>query len=175
MSSTHSQNCTRAREAKTTPCTEVPHSKSLSRVEIWLTIYETCDRLESFTRDPMKYKGSPFDLYEFCDSSPLQKYDPMGLEPGSPACTACDLGATLCFTLAAVKCAFDLIEAAKCTREILPSLEFEFPNPKRGCPPIKRRIWHPCSVIQPPGTPARALCCLSFAASRMRRIYVWMF
>ena len=45
----------RAREAKTTPCTEVPMLKSRNRIEIWLTIYDDCDGLESFTRDPIGY------------------------------------------------------------------------------------------------------------------------
>ena len=45
----------RAREVKTRICTEAPYSKSLGRVEIWLTIYESCDGLESFTRDPIGY------------------------------------------------------------------------------------------------------------------------
>ena len=70
----------RAREAKTTSCTEAPHSKSFGRVEIWLVIYEGCDGLESFTRDPIGYRGSPFDLYEYCESSPLQNFDPLGLD-----------------------------------------------------------------------------------------------
>ncbi len=70
----------RAREVKTPSCTDVPHSKSLGCVEIWLVIYEGCDGLESFTRDPIGYRGSPFDLYEYCESSPLQNFDPLGME-----------------------------------------------------------------------------------------------
>ena len=70
----------RAREAITPICTEARYSKSLSCVEIWLTIYEGCVGLESFTRDPMKYKGSPYNLYEYLDGGPLYRVDPLGLE-----------------------------------------------------------------------------------------------
>jgi len=31
-----------------------------------------------FTRDPIGFRGSPFDLYEFLESSSLQNVDPMG-------------------------------------------------------------------------------------------------
>ena len=68
----------RAREEFTSSCTEVPHSKSLCRVEIWLTIYESCDGLESFTRDPIE---SDENLYEYCWSSPLCFMDPTGNHP----------------------------------------------------------------------------------------------
>ena len=47
----------RAREVKTRICTEAPHSKSFGRVEIWQAIYESCDGLESFTRDPIGLNG----------------------------------------------------------------------------------------------------------------------
>ena len=80
----------RAREAKTTPCTEAPMLKSRSRIEIWLTIYETCDRLESFTRDPIKYRGG-FNLEQFVFSSPLVYVDPTGLfevDPGAGVVSA---------------------------------------------------------------------------------------
>ena len=70
----------RAREVKPPSCTDVPHSKSLGCVEIWLTIYESCDGLESFTRDPIDYEGSEWNLYEFLASSALMNLDPMGLE-----------------------------------------------------------------------------------------------
>ena len=33
------------------------------------------------SRDPIGYKGSPFDLYEFLDSSPLFRMDPSGKNP----------------------------------------------------------------------------------------------
>ena len=68
----------RAREANTRSCTEAPHSKSFGRVEIWLMIYEGCGGLESFTRDPIGYDGSPFNLYDFVDSQPVFKTDPSG-------------------------------------------------------------------------------------------------
>ena len=69
----------RAREAMTPRCTEAPHSKSLGRVEIWLMIYESRGGLEFFTRDPIGFKGSPYDLYEFVDGNPLGKTDPSGM------------------------------------------------------------------------------------------------
>jgi len=68
----------RAREEKTRICTEAPRSKSLSRVEIWLVISESCDGLESFTRDPIGFEGSPYDLYEFLSSRALIRTDPEG-------------------------------------------------------------------------------------------------
>ena len=74
----------RAREAITTSCTEVAHSKSLVRVEIWLAIYESRVGLESFTRDPIGYEGSEWDLYEFLDSRVLLIVDPDGQCPGPP-------------------------------------------------------------------------------------------
>lgn len=67
----------RAREAKVRSCTEAPHSKSLVRVEIWQTIYETRDRLESFTRDPIEFEGSEWNLYE--TKMFLSRMDPTGL------------------------------------------------------------------------------------------------
>ncbi len=70
----------RAREANTRSCTEAPHSKSRNGIEIWLLIYESCDGLESFTRDPIGYRGSEWNLYEYVDGGPLQRVDPLGLE-----------------------------------------------------------------------------------------------
>ena len=70
----------RAREVKTTHCTEASHSKSLDCVEIWLTIYEGCDGLESFTRDPIGFDGSEWNLYSYVDSRPLLGLDPSGLK-----------------------------------------------------------------------------------------------
>jgi len=69
----------RAREVKTTHCAEVPESKSLSRVEIWLLIYESCDGLESFTRDPIGFEGSEWNLYEVMEGMVLDGLDPTGL------------------------------------------------------------------------------------------------
>ena len=66
----------RAREAKTSNCTEARHSKSLGRVEIWLMIYEGCDGLESFTRDLIGYYDGP-NIYS--SKIGLQKTDPRGL------------------------------------------------------------------------------------------------
>ena len=75
----------RAREVKTTSCTEAMHSKSLDCVEIWQAIYDCRARLESFTRDPMKYRGSRDNLYEYCSSSPVIRIDPEGTSD-NPAC-----------------------------------------------------------------------------------------
>ena len=69
----------RAREVKTRICTEAPYSKSLDCVEIWQAIYDCRDGLESFTRDPIGYEGSPWDLYEYCGSFPLASTDSSGL------------------------------------------------------------------------------------------------
>ncbi len=68
----------RAREAKTPSCTEVPHSKSLDRVEIWLLIYEGCVGLESFTRDPIGFDGGGHGVYEYCRGFPTRAVDPSG-------------------------------------------------------------------------------------------------
>ena len=53
----------RAREVKTTKCTEAPRSKSLSRVEIWQVVFESRGGLESFTRDPIGFEDG-FNLYQ---------------------------------------------------------------------------------------------------------------
>ena len=74
----------RARETITTSCTEVAHSKSLGRVEIWLMIYEGCDGLESFTRDPIGYYSGDLDLYSFVSNSPTFFGDPSGLLRSQP-------------------------------------------------------------------------------------------
>jgi len=50
-------------------------------------IYEGCVGLESFTRDPIGYRGSPYDLYEYVDAQPLRKTDPSG-KLGVPGCVA---------------------------------------------------------------------------------------
>ena len=69
----------RAREVKTTSCTEAPHYKSLSRVEIWQAIYDCRVGLESFTRDPIGYAGSEWGLYVYVGGKALISIDPMGL------------------------------------------------------------------------------------------------
>ena len=69
----------RAREAKTSTCTEAPRFKSRSGIEIWLVIYDRCDRLESFTRDPIGFVGSRWNLNEFVGSRVLVALDPSGL------------------------------------------------------------------------------------------------
>jgi hypothetical protein len=70
----------RAREAKTPRCTEVPMLKSRSRIEIWLTNYETCDRLESFTRDPIGFRARSANIYQYISGRVLIALDPSGLQ-----------------------------------------------------------------------------------------------
>jgi len=69
----------RAREAKTRICTEAPHSKSLSRVEIWLVIYESCEGLESFTRDSIGYVDG---LSQYSNYFDVRSIDPSGEKIG---------------------------------------------------------------------------------------------
>jgi hypothetical protein len=52
--------------------------KSRNCIEIWLTIYETCDGLESFTRDPIGYEGSEWSVYEYGEANSLRNIDPTG-------------------------------------------------------------------------------------------------
>ncbi len=51
-------------------------------------IYESCDGLESFTRDPIEYYDGP-NLFSFLSASPLSWFDPSGLcaEPPETAVT----------------------------------------------------------------------------------------
>lgn len=52
-------------------------------------------------KDPIGYKGSPFDLYEYVKGHPLVERDPMGLD----RCTdLCDAAAATCFVLATAAC-----------------------------------------------------------------------
>jgi|GEM_PF-5762726 len=69
----------RAREVKTTRCTEAPASKSFGRVEIWLVISESCVGLESFTRDPIGFKGGD-NFYSFVLGWAMSAVDPSGLD-----------------------------------------------------------------------------------------------
>jgi len=68
----------RAREVKTGICTEALHSKSLGRVEIWLRISESCVGLESFTRDPIGFDGSPWSVYQYVFDNPHNWVDSDG-------------------------------------------------------------------------------------------------
>ena len=85
----------RAREVKTRICTEAPYSKSLDCVEIWQVDLESSVGLESFTRDPIGYMGSPWDLYEFVKGRSVLQVDPYGLtgDPGGwdPKCPPCGI------------------------------------------------------------------------------------
>ena len=70
----------RAREAITGSCTEAPHSKSRNGIEIWQLIYEGCDGLEFFTRDPIGYRAGDENIYRFLFDDPLMGLDPTGLK-----------------------------------------------------------------------------------------------
>ena len=86
----------RAREVKTIRCTEAPDSKSRSGFEIWLVILEGCDGLESFTRDPIGYDGSDFNLYEYVSSKPLADTDPSGEFAVPAICAVVCIGGIAC-------------------------------------------------------------------------------
>jgi len=124
-------------------------------------VTSTTTRTESFTRDPIGYKGSPFDLYEFLDTSPLQKYDPMGLDPDDPACRACDAVAAACYTVAGMFCALDLAEIPLCISHFFPWMDIP-----TLIPPCRTRVPHPCTLFQPPGSPARIACCVGIAVGK---------
>ncbi|MDZ4850157.1 MAG: hypothetical protein SGI77_12805, partial [Pirellulaceae bacterium] len=66
--------------------------KSFNRIEIRLWIYESCIRLESLSRDPVGYKGSRFNLYEYVDSMPTIKTDPLGRRGIVVACCSVCVG-----------------------------------------------------------------------------------
>ena len=83
----------RAREVITARCTEAPHSKSLSRVEIWQLIYEGCDGLEFFTRDPIGYLDDLL-LYQYVHGHALSSMDPLGLSESS-CCASWDRRSTV--------------------------------------------------------------------------------
>lgn len=46
-------------------------------------IYDNRRRLESCSRDPIGYLGSPWSLYEYVESAPLSLTDPDGMKPRS--------------------------------------------------------------------------------------------
>ena len=77
----------RAREAKTLTCAGVASSKSLDRIEIWQAIYDDRIGLESFTRDPIGFEGSEWNMYECFGSSALIAIDPDGQKVRVP-CTS---------------------------------------------------------------------------------------
>ncbi len=53
--------------------------KSLQRIEMRLSIYESRVGLDSFSRDPIGFGGSPHNLYEYVQSNPQNRLDPLGL------------------------------------------------------------------------------------------------
>ncbi len=61
-------------------CTDSLRFKSLDRTEMRLWIYENCIGLESFSRDPIGFEGSEWNLYEYVNSKPFRLVDPSGLE-----------------------------------------------------------------------------------------------
>ncbi len=63
-------------------CTDSLRCKSLDRIEMRYSIYESRVGLESFSRDPIKYQGSQWNLYEFVEGRALVGRDPSGLAPG---------------------------------------------------------------------------------------------
>jgi len=69
----------RAREAKTNRYAEATGWKPLTRVEIKQVIYDSRIRLESFSRDPIGYEGSEWNLYEYVAGKPTKYLDPSGL------------------------------------------------------------------------------------------------
>ena len=68
----------RAREPETACCAGVTCTKSLDRTEIPQWIYDSRDGLGLFTRDPIEYEGSEWNLYEYGLSSPAIYADPSG-------------------------------------------------------------------------------------------------
>ncbi len=48
------------------------------------SIYESRVGLDSFSRDPIGFKGSTWNLYEYCDSLPTVKSDPLGWASCTP-------------------------------------------------------------------------------------------
>ncbi len=61
-------------------CTDSSRRKSLDRIDMRFSIYESRVGLESFSRDPIEYEGSKWNLYEFLSGHALVRIDPMGLE-----------------------------------------------------------------------------------------------
>ena len=86
----------RVRGNSAMPSCRVRSFNSLNRIEIGLSIYESSDRLESFSRDPIGYEGSEWNLYEYCHNSPLANVDPDGELYVAVACTMACLGGIGC-------------------------------------------------------------------------------
>jgi RHS repeat-associated protein len=65
------------------------------------------------TRDPIGFRGSPYDLYEYCESGPLRFRDPMGMACGpddfDKCIQACGNQAAICFGLATAGCIGDAL------------------------------------------------------------------
>jgi hypothetical protein len=61
------------------PCIGERGCKSLTRIEMRLSSYDRRNGLESLTRDPIEYKGSPYNLYELSNGKVLVSVDPTGM------------------------------------------------------------------------------------------------
>ncbi len=78
-SSTFSENPHSRARSIASICTDTSRRKSLNRIEMRLSIYENRIGLDSFSRDPIGYDGSPYNLYEFCNGKSLVAIDPSGM------------------------------------------------------------------------------------------------
>ena len=137
----------RAREVKTSICAEAMPSNSLGRVEIWQVVYDCRDGLESFTRDPIGFDGSKWDLYEFVEASPLQDLDPSGLFVDSV--TACMLKPDPVEQLACLEILVATgVDKTGKIRMLISKIKFGRPSPIRTptpTPPIKAPLPGPTS------------------------------
>ena len=115
----------RARETKPRFCTEAPHSKSFGRVEIWLVIYESCEGLESFTRDPIGFDGG-WSHYSFVNGRALIELDPSGLAPGGNGAVLADCRRILYATIAGWR-----LTGLNCSADLMASWLRKKPDP---CP-----------------------------------------
>ena len=83
--------------------------------------YESCTRLESCTRDPIGYEGSPWNLYEFVSSSPVQNVDPSGtfeLKPyGGILDEDLSMGHVVCIRVYFTDQFFCIVKCGKCYSE----------------------------------------------------------
>jgi hypothetical protein len=69
----------RAREGVRVGCAVENRRKSLHRIEIPLSIYESRIGLGSFSNDPTGYDGGDYNLYRYVANNPLTHTDPTGL------------------------------------------------------------------------------------------------
>ncbi len=74
-------------------CTDSTRCKSLDRIDMRFSIYESRVGLESFSRDPIGYEGGSIGLYEYCIAKPLHFVDSTGFRGRVPSDTDFPLGA----------------------------------------------------------------------------------